>query len=261
MDGKSAQAAASLEQGVRVEPAHATTHVFLAAAYAELGQREKVAAELAALDKLNPRWLVEFRAQPDLHDERRAALEKLAPFSTAVNAELNAERSTRAENESAKATPPVSITAQDGNVVVTQNGTKLVMDRMEIYPAKAAALQSRTVADEDLILAKQPPVVVETFPESGARDVEPGEKEIRVRFSKPMSDGSWSWSNAWSNSLPEFGGEPHYEADARTCVLKANLEAGRAYAFWLNSEKFQNFKDKSGQAAIPYLLIFQTKQK
>ena len=109
------------------------------------------------------------------------------------------------------------------------------------------------------IFAIQPPVVVETFPASGARDVEPGETEIRVRFSKEMTEGSWSWSTAWENSTPEFIGQPYYEADARTCVVKVKLEPGRTYAFWLNSENFKNFKDSAGRPAIPYLLIFQTK--
>ena len=118
-----------------------------------------------------------------------------------------------------------------------------------------------TVAEEDSILAEQPPVVVETLPVSGARDVAPGETEIRVRFSKPMSDGSWSWCSAGSNSLPEFVGEPHYDADSRACVLKAKLEAGRTYAFWLNSPTFKNFKDQAGHPSVPYLLIFQAKQK
>ena len=113
----------------------------------------------------------------------------------------------------------------------------------------------------NLILAEQPPVVVETFPVSGARDVEPGETEIRVRFSKEMADGSWSWSTAWENSTPDFIGQPHYEADGRTCVVKVKLEPGRTYAFWLNSEKFHNFQDRAGQPEVPYLLIFQTKQK
>jgi serine/threonine protein kinase len=113
----------------------------------------------------------------------------------------------------------------------------------------------------DLALAEQPPVVVQTFPVSGARDVEPGEVEIRVRFSKEMADGSWSWSTAWENSTPDFIGQPHYEADGRTCAVKVKLEPGETYAFWLNSEKFHNFQDSAGQPAVPYLLIFQTNKK
>ncbi len=108
-------------------------------------------------------------------------------------------------------------------------------------------------------LADQPPVVVETFPVSGARDVAPGVTEIRVRFSKDMEDGSWSWSTAWENSTPEFIGSPHYDADSRTCIAKVKLEPGRSYAFWLNSDNFHNFKDKDGRPSVPYLLIFQTK--
>jgi len=41
--------------------------------------------------------------------------------------------------------------------------------------------------------------------------------------------------------------------------VKAKLVPGRNYALWLNTEKFQNFTDKAGQPAVPYLLIFQTK--
>jgi hypothetical protein len=105
-----------------------------------------------------------------------------------------------------------------------------------------------------------PPVVVETWPVSGARDVEPGEIEIRVRFSKEMADGSWSWSTAWENSAPEIIGQPHYESDGRTCGVKVKLEPGRTYAWWLNNDKFKNFTDLAGRPAVPYLLIFQTKQ-
>jgi hypothetical protein len=118
-----------------------------------------------------------------------------------------------------------------------------------------------TTEMDDQTLFEQPPVVVETFPVSGARDVPPGEAEIRVRFSKPMTGGSWSWSTAWENSTPEFIGKPRYEADGRTCVVKVKLEPGRSYAWWLNSDKFKNFTDRAGQPAVPYLLIFQTKPK
>jgi len=122
----------------------------------------------------------------------------------------------------------------------------------------SAAVES--AADRGQTVAGLPPVVVETWPVSGARDVEPGVTEIRVRFSKEMADGGWSWSTAWENSTPETVGQIHYETDQRTCVLQAKLEPGRTYAWWLNSEKFRNFTDRGGRAAVPYLLIFQIKQ-
>jgi hypothetical protein len=36
------------------------------------------------------------------------------------------------------------------------------------------------------------------------------------------------------------------------------LEPGKTYVIWLNSQKFRNFKDKDGQPAVPYLLVFET---
>jgi serine/threonine protein kinase len=136
--------------------------------------------------------------------------------------------------------------------------------RLSTRPVKTVDFQNVSLPPQDAadrLLAGQPPVVVETFPVSGARDVAPGAAEIRVRFSKPMADGSWSWSTAWKDSTPDFIGQPHYEPDGRTCAAKVKLEAGRTYAFWLNSEKFENFKDRDGRPAVPYLLIFQTKPK
>ncbi len=104
-----------------------------------------------------------------------------------------------------------------------------------------------------------PAVVVQTQPASGARNVAPGIAEIRVRFSKDMADGSWSWTTAWTNSTAEVVEGPKYDQDHRTCVMKVRLESGKTYAWWLNSEQFKNFKDKDGISAVPYLLIFQTR--
>jgi hypothetical protein len=102
------------------------------------------------------------------------------------------------------------------------------------------------------------PVVVKTVPVAGANDVDPGLKEVRVTFSKPMEDGSWSWSTWGEESVIPGIGEPRYLDDGRTCVLPVKLEPGKFYATWLNSEKFQNFKDRAGHPAVPYLLSFQT---
>jgi RNA polymerase sigma-70 factor (ECF subfamily) len=101
-------------------------------------------------------------------------------------------------------------------------------------------------------------VVVKTIPEAGLENVAPGIVEIKVTFSKEMTDNSWSWSTAWQGSAPEVIGKPRYEADGRTCVLKAKLEPGTTYGYWLNSERFKNFKDRQGRPAVPYLLAFRT---
>ena len=73
-----------------------------------------------------------------------------------------------------------------------------------------------------------------------------------------MADQSWSWAEAWPGSVPETIGEPQFDSDRRSCSVKVKLEPGRTYACWLNSEGFTNFKDTSGNPAVPYLLIFET---
>jgi hypothetical protein len=105
------------------------------------------------------------------------------------------------------------------------------------------------------------PVVVKTVPQAGSKDVSPGVMEIKVTFSKDMTDQSWSWSTAWKNSSPESIGKPRYDADHRTCVIKVKLEPNKAYGYWINSSSFHGFKDKQGHPAIPYLFVFQTKSE
>ena len=103
------------------------------------------------------------------------------------------------------------------------------------------------------------PVVVKTVPEAGTKDVSPGIVEIKVTFSKEMTDQSWSWSSAWKDSTPESIGKPHYEADHKTCVMKVKLEPGKTYGWWINSQKFHGFQDTKNHPAIPYLLTFKTR--
>ena len=103
-----------------------------------------------------------------------------------------------------------------------------------------------------------PPVVVKTVPEAGSTGVDPATTEIRVTFSKPMQDGSWSWLH--QENHPETVGQPRYLADGRTCVLTVKLKPGETYVIGINSQKFGNFKDRQGRSAMPYLLVFETKK-
>ena len=105
-----------------------------------------------------------------------------------------------------------------------------------------------------------PPVVVKTVPMSGDTAVDASKvTEIRVTFSKAMTDKSWSWSEISPDSKLPITGEIKYDADGKTCIAPVKLEAGKTYVSWLNSEKFGNFKDKDGKSAVPYLLVFETK--
>jgi len=105
------------------------------------------------------------------------------------------------------------------------------------------------------------PVVVKTVPEAGSKNVAPGEVIIKITFSKEMTDQSWSWASAWQNSEPEDLGKPYYSADHKTCMLKVKLEPGKTYGWWINSQRFHGFKDAQGRSAVPYLFVFQTKDK
>jgi len=116
-----------------------------------------------------------------------------------------------------------------------------------------------TAQAAEISLETAPPVVVRTAPPAGAIDVDPALTELRVTFSKPMMDRSWSWSTWGEENFPEVAGDIRYEADQRTCVLPVKLEPGKFYATWLNSDKFGNFKDRNGRPAVPYLLTFTTR--
>lgn len=116
---------------------------------------------------------------------------------------------------------------------------------------------SHTVA-QAISIETAPPVVVKTVPIAGATAVDPALTELRVTYSKPMQDGSWSWSTWGEENFPETSGAPRYLPDGRTCVLPVKLEPDRFYATWLNSDKFHNFQDRDGRPAVPYLLTFTT---
>jgi len=134
--------------------------------------------------------------------------------------------------------------------------TKTLLTALAIGAVCQLAPQTSRAQDVDSIA----PVVVKTVPEAGTKDVPPGEFEVKITFSKEMTDQSWSWATAWKDSAPESLGKPHYEANHKTCVMKVKLEPGRTYGWWLNSERFHGFQDIQGHPSIPYLLVFQTRQ-
>lgn len=117
----------------------------------------------------------------------------------------------------------------------------------------------RGLPAQEVSLESAPPVVVKTVPESGTSSVDPALKELRVTFSKPMTDQSWSSVQLSAETSPPITGKPKYDRDGKTWVLPVSLKPGRVYALWLNTERFGNFKDRDGQSAVPYLLIFRTR--
>jgi RNA polymerase sigma-70 factor (ECF subfamily) len=124
----------------------------------------------------------------------------------------------------------------------------------------ATILATSVLAGEKppITLGSVPPVVVETVPVAGSDDVDPNLGTISVKFSKKMRDGCWSWVQMSKESFPTMQGQPRYLEDGRTNVLAVALKSNQVYAIWLNTDKFQNFVDEGGRAAVPYLLVFRT---
>lgn len=119
----------------------------------------------------------------------------------------------------------------------------------------AAMAQSPVLGVETL-----PPVVVSTVPRAGDTEVDPGLSEIRVTFSKDMTDNQWSWVMLSNLYFPKIFGQVRYLEDRRTCVATVHLEPDHTYAIWLNSEKFTSFRDADNNPSVPYLLVFRTRK-
>ena len=88
-------------------------------------------------------------------------------------------------------------------------------------------LSSPLAHADDITLESSPPVVVKTIPESGQKDVDPKLAEIKVTFSKPMMDKSWSSVTLSKETFPDITGQPKYLADRCTFVLPVKLVAGK----------------------------------
>ncbi len=103
------------------------------------------------------------------------------------------------------------------------------------------------------------PSVVATFPPNASTGVDPSINEISVTFSEEMQDGSWSWAYTTKNKFPELNGDPKYNENYTKNTLPVKLDPGKEYEIWINSQKFNNFKDKAGNPATPYKLVFKTR--
>ncbi|MCC7377717.1 MAG: serine/threonine protein kinase [Verrucomicrobiales bacterium] len=123
---------------------------------------------------------------------------------------------------------------------------------------RAMIAQQRAVAANGLTAAQPPPVIIQTVPVSGDAQVPSNLGEIRITFSQPMLDRLRVPPPGSSETRPEFTGDLRWSDDHRTLVAPVQLRAGRTYAWWLNPGHDRSFESTDGQAAIPYLLIFQT---
>lgn len=103
------------------------------------------------------------------------------------------------------------------------------------------------------------PKVVGTYPQDGAKDVDPSIKEISVTFNEPMMDKSWSWCYEDKGKFPQVEGQPYYIENNTKNVLPVKLEPKKEYVVWINTANFKSFRDKAGNPTEPYRFAFKTR--
>lgn len=114
-------------------------------------------------------------------------------------------------------------------------------------------------AETKITVKTMPPSVVKTVPQAGDTEVDPSLKEISVTFSKDMlTERMWAVCQISKDTFPKTGKNIHYLQDKRTCVIPVTLEPEKTYVLWFNRGKFNSFRDKSNNPAVPYQLVFRT---
>lgn len=136
-----------------------------------------------------------------------------------------------------------------------------------MFPAFLAFTMFAVAANGDLSSSKpntaapslkSAPRVTKTLPPAYANNVNPAAKFIAVMFDQEMADNSWSWTGG-GDTFPEIIGQPQYLPDKKTCRINVKLQPGKVYQVGINSPSAQNFKSVSDVPAIPYVILFATK--
>jgi hypothetical protein len=137
------------------------------------------------------------------------------------------------------------------------------MRAMSVWVLLAVVAAGAARAEDQKVTVKtMPPSVVKTIPQAGDTAVDPATKEIRVTFSKDMlTDRMWAVVQTSKETFPTMDGKIHYLDDKRTCVIPVKLDPGKTYVLWFNRAQFNSFRDTDNNPAVPYLLVFQTKNK
>lgn len=118
-----------------------------------------------------------------------------------------------------------------------------------------------TAHGAEVTVETMPPSVVKTVPRAGDMNVDPSLREVSVTFSKDMlTKEMWSWCSQSPETFPRIDKTGIRYLDKRTCVLPVKLEPGKTYVIWINTRKYNYFKDTNKNSAVPYLLVFQTKK-
>ena len=105
-----------------------------------------------------------------------------------------------------------------------------------------------------------PPRVLSTIPANGDRAVNPNLTLMSVTFNESMRDGNWSWAYTTRDTFPVTTGQPRFERNFTKNVLPVRLQPNKWYEVWINSQKFNGFKDRAGNSSAPYKLVFKTRK-
>jgi hypothetical protein len=129
-------------------------------------------------------------------------------------------------------------------------------------PAQPSVIYFTTQgASEELKNRLRKPQAVSLSPPNGAKDVDPGLREIRVTFNMPMGGGfSWTSDGGGYPKVPQGKG-PHWTEDRKTCVLPVELKPGQEYRMGLNSPQHKNFQSEAGLPLEPVEYRFRTRDR
>jgi hypothetical protein len=106
--------------------------------------------------------------------------------------------------------------------------------------------------------AARRPKVVSMTPANGAKDVDPGLKEMRITFDRPMKDGAWAIVGGGPN-FPEITGKLSYDKDLKVLTVPVRLKPGWRYQLWLNRGQYNSFASADGTPLESVAVTFKTR--
>jgi peptidase S41-like protein len=103
-----------------------------------------------------------------------------------------------------------------------------------------------------------PPRVIKAVPDNGDIDVDPMLREIRITFDQAMSKRGHSIVGGGESFPESVGRAPGKWLGSRTFVYRVRLKPKHSYWLSINNQKFQNFRNRQSEPAVPYPIQFTT---
>lgn len=103
----------------------------------------------------------------------------------------------------------------------------------------------------------EPPRVVEVVPDTADVGVDPGLREVLVKFDQDMSPLGRSICGGGPSALP-VAGKLRW-VDPRTLAIPVALKPSMLYSFSINCPSARNFRGSRGEPVVPYSVSFKTR--